>query len=392
MPAAPITPQLLDTLAPPVMEARRWLGEVALPADLPLLNLSQAAPVEPPHPQMRAAMAEAVLNDPDIHLYGPVLGAPRLRAALARQTGVIYGGAVRADQVAITSGCNQAFCATISSLCAPGDGVILPVPWYFNHAMWLTQQGIEAQILHTGADLLPDPEDCAKLITARTRAIVLVTPNNPGGVEYPPALIARFAALAAQQGLALIIDETYRDFHTMDGAPHTLFHDPDWDEVLIQLYSFSKAYRLTGHRVGAILSSPRRLEQIEKVLDTVTICPTGLGQMAALWGLEHLDDWLAGERLEILRRRAAVIEGFARLPGWELKGCGAYFAYARHPFDLSGPAAAQHLLARAGVLVLPGTMFRPAAQTTGAGELRIAFANADTSQIAELITRLSTRL
>ena len=392
MPAAPINPHLLTTLAPPVMEARRWLNAVDLPADLPLLNLSQAAPVDPPHPGMRAAMAQAVTDDPDIHLYGPVLGTQRLRAALAQRTGAIYGGRVRADQVAITSGCNQAFCATISSLCAPGDGVILPVPWYFNHFMWLTQQGIEAQILQTGAELLPDPDACARLITPRTRAIVLVTPNNPGGVEYPPALIARFAALASARGLALIIDETYRDFHTTEGAPHSLFQDPNWDEVLIQLYSFSKAYRLTGHRVGAILSSPARLAQIEKVLDTVTICPTGLGQMAALWGLEHLDDWLAGERLEILRRRRAVIDGFAQLPGWALKGCGAYFAYVRHPLALTGAKAAQHLLARAGILVLPGTMFRPDGQPEGAQELRIAFANADTTQIAEMITRLSTRL
>jgi aspartate/methionine/tyrosine aminotransferase len=389
MSPAPLNPLLAQTLAPPVMEARRWLSEIAQPPGLALMNLSQAAPVEPPPAAMRAAMARAIEQDPDIHLYSPVLGNAPLRAALAQRTGALYGGQVRPDQVAITSGCNQAFCATISSLCAPGDGVILPVPWYFNHFMWLTQQGLEAQVLPTGADLLPDLADCAALIGPRTRAIVLVTPNNPGGVEYPPALIADFAALAARHGLALIVDETYRDFHTLEGPPHGLFADPAWDEVLIHLYSFSKAYRLTGHRVGAVLSSPARLAQIEKVLDTVTICVSGPGQMAAHWGLEHLGDWLAAERLEILRRRAAVMAGFARLPGWQLRGCGAYFAYARHPFDLSGPEAAKMLLARAGLLMLPGTMFRPAGQAEGASELRIAFANADVAQIDEMIERLA---
>jgi aspartate/methionine/tyrosine aminotransferase len=333
-------------------------------------------------------MARAVEQDPQIHLYGPVLGRMDLRERLAARISALYGGTVAPAQVALTSGCNQAFCATLASLAAPGDAVILPVPWYFNHAMWLSMNGIEAVPLPTDAGLTPDPDTCAALITDRTRAIVLVTPNNPGGVEYSPALIRAFADLAARHGIALIVDETYRDFHTQEGAPHDLFTDPAWDEVLIHLYSFSKAYRLTGHRVGAIACAPARLAQIEKFLDTVTICVSGPGQMAALWGLENLEDWLAGERLEILRRREAMIAGFAGLDGWALKGCGAYFAYARHPFEADATTVAKRLLAEAGLLMLPGTMFRPESDPEGARELRIAFANADTDQIGTVMTRL----
>ena len=386
----PLNPAVAATFAPPVMEARRWLAETPLPPDRPLLTLRQAAPVDPPPEGLRAAMARAVANDPSVHLYGPVLGHDALRAALARRTAAIYGGPVAAAQVAITSGCNQAFCAAVATLAGPGDAVILPAPWYFNHAMWLSLQGVDCIPLPTGADLLPDPDACARLITPRTRAITLVTPNNPGGVEYPPALLTAFAALAARHGIALIVDETYRDFHAAEGAPHGLFADPNWDEVLIHLYSFSKAYRLTGHRVGAILAAPARLAEIEKWLDTVTICPSGPGQMGALWGIENLGDWLAGEREEVLRRRAAIVAGFQRLPGWELRGCGAYFAYVRHPFDAPSPEVARRLLREAGVLMLPGTMFRPEGAAEGAGELRIAFANADTGQIGDLIDRLAS--
>jgi aspartate/methionine/tyrosine aminotransferase len=255
--------------------------------------------------------------------------------------------------------------------------------------MWLTLNGIESQALPTGPGLLPDPEACATLIGPRTKAIVLVSPNNPGGVEYPPELLTAFAALAAKHGIALILDETYRDFHPAEGPPHGLFADPGWDEVLVHLYSFSKAYRLTGHRVGAIVASPSLLAQVEKVLDCVTICVSGPGQMAALWGLENLTQWLAGERDEILRRRAAMVAGFAGLGGWELLGCGAYFAYARHPFDAPSPDVARRLLAEAGVLMLPGTMFRPEGDADGAREMRIAFANADVGQIGELMGRLA---
>ncbi|MCB1405827.1 MAG: aminotransferase [Rhodobacteraceae bacterium] len=386
----PLNPAFAATFSPPVPEARRWLSEIAPPRDRPLLNLSQAAPVAPPPAALRAAMADAIEQDPTIHLYGPVLGNPALRERLAARTQALYGGSIRADQIALTSGCNQAFCATVATLAGPGDQVILPTPWYFNHAMWLSMTGIAPVALTTGAGLLPDPDACAALITSRTRAIVLVTPNNPGGVAYPAALLRQFATLAARHKIALIVDETYRDFHPDPGAPHDLFTDPDWDRSFIHLYSFSKAYRLTGHRVGAIATAPARLAQIEKFLDTVTICVSGPGQMAALWGLENLETWLAGERQEILNRRAAMVAGIARLPGWDLRGAGAYFAYLRHPFDAPAPETAKRLLAETGVLMLPGTMFRPDTEAEGAREMRIAFANADTGQIADLITRLAT--
>ncbi len=382
----PLNPALAASFAPPVMEARRWLDGVSFPPDRPLLNLSQAAPVDPPPEGLRAAMADA-LAVPDTHLYGPVLGLPELRAALAERTSEIYGGPVVPDQVAITAGCNQAFCAAMATLAGPGDAVLLPVPWYFNHKMWLDMSGISAVPLPCGPGMLPDVAAAAALIDARTRAIVLVSPNNPAGVEYPPALLAAFRDLARARGIALVLDETYRDFHAAEGAPHDLFADPDWDGVLIHLYSFSKAYRLTGHRVGAMLAHPARLAQAEKFLDCVAICPTALGQKAALWGLAHLRDWLSGERAEILARRAAIESAFGQLPGWEAEGCGAYFAWVRHPFDMASDVLAPRLVRDAGVLVLPGTMFMPRA-SEGARHLRIAFANADAEGIADLARRL----
>ncbi|MBW7921807.1 MAG: aminotransferase [Rubellimicrobium sp.] len=379
------------TFAPPVMEARRWLEGLTFAPGRPLLNLSQAAPAAAPPEAMRRAMAEAVLSDPGAHLYGPVLGMPELRAELAARTAAIYGGAVAPEQVAITAGANQAYAAAIATLCGEGDEVILPVPWYFNHRMWNDMAGVVTRPLPCGAGLIPDPEAARALIGPRSRAIVLVTPNNPCGVEYPPEVIAAFRDLARAAGIALILDETYRDFHSGTGAPHDLFADPDRDEVLVHLYSFSKAYRLTGHRVGAMVAAPARLAEAEKFLDTVAICAPQLGQRAALWGMRHLDQWLAGERDEMLARGRAIREGFATLApqGWRLVGAGAYFAWVEYPFDLPAPQMAQRLVAKAGVLVLPGTMFTPEGDPRGARALRIAYANADRDGIAELIERLS---
>jgi aspartate/methionine/tyrosine aminotransferase len=386
----PLNPALAATFAPPVMEARRWLEGVVFPPERPLINVSQAAPVESPPEGLRRAIAEAALIEPAAHLYGPVLGMEALRVELAEQWSRAYRGTIQASQVAITQGCNQAFCAAMATLAGAGDEVILPTPWYFNHKMWLDMQGVTAVPLATGAGLIPDPQAAAQLIGPRTRAIVLVSPNNPGGAEYPADVIAAFRDLARQRRIALILDETYRDFDSRSAAPHDVFQDPDWPEVFIHLYSFSKAYRLTGHRVGALVASQGRLAEVEKFLDTVAICPSQLGQIGALWGMRNLSEWVAAERLEILARRAAMTEGLAGLAGWKTLGCGAYFAYVEHPSPLPSPEFARALVREAGVLLLPGTMFMPKADPAGTRQLRIAFANIDVAGIGTLMNRLAT--
>lgn len=379
------------TFPPPVMEARRWLDGVTFSKEHPLINVSQAAPVDPPPQPMRQAMADAALTRDDAHLYGPVLGMPALRAALSAQINAHYGATTGADHVCITSGCNQAFAAAIASLCDEGDEVILPTPWYFNHKMWLDISGVSAVPLPAGDGMLPDVSAATALITARTRAIALVSPNNPAGVEYPADLLLAFFNLARAHGIALIVDETYRDFDSRSGTPHPLFQQDGWEDTFIHLYSFSKAYRLTGHRVGALVSSPARLAEAEKFLDTVAICPGQIGQYAALWGVENLGPWVAGERTEILGRRAAITAGFPVLAakGWKLLGLGAYFAYLEHPFDMYSADLAPLLVKEAGILCLPGTMFWPDGAPEGTRQLRIAFANLDATGIDTLYARLS---
>jgi aspartate/methionine/tyrosine aminotransferase len=390
----PFNPLVLATAAPPVMEARRWLAGVDFPDRRPLLNLSQAAPVDPPPEPLREAMAEMVRSEPDTHLYGPVLGLPALRSEIAWRWSALYGGEIRPEEVAITAGCNQAFCTAIATAAAPGDAVMLPYPWYFNHKMWLDLAGLETVPLPCGPGMVPDPEAARARLTPRTRAIVLVTPNNPTGAEYPPETVAAFARLARERGALLILDETYRDFRAADGRPHELFADPSWRDWLVHLYSFSKAFRLTGHRTGALVASAERLAEAEKLLDTVTICPPQLGQKAALWGLRNLGDWLAAERAEILRRRAAIEAALAPLPGWRLLGCGAYFAYVEHPHPLPSNELCPRLVRDLSLLALPGTMFAPSLSQGGDGQperhLRLAFANVGVEGLRVVGERLAT--
>jgi aspartate/methionine/tyrosine aminotransferase len=112
----------------------------------------------------------------------------------------------------------------MSTLAGAGDEVILPTPWYFNHKMWLDMAGRH----HRAAARRPWPDPRGRsappaLITPRTRAIVLVSPNNPGGAEYPAETLRAFFDLARARDLALIVDETYRDFDSPHGKRRTIF-------------------------------------------------------------------------------------------------------------------------------------------------------------------------
>ncbi len=389
---SPLNPNLARVPDPPIMEVQRWVRETRLPPGRPLLNLSQAAPVDPPPEALRRAMAEAVVERGS-HLYGPVLGDTALREEIAARWSVHYGAEIDGSEVCVTAGCNQAFCTAIATLCAPGDAVMLPVPWYFNHKMWLDMSGVTTVPLPCGEDMLPDIEAARALMTPSVKAIALVSPNNPTGAEYPATLLDGFYALAREHGAALVLDETYRDFHSAPGAPHNLFRQTDWREGFIHLYSFSKVFRLTGHRVGAIATGADRLSEAEKFLDTVAICAPRIGQIAALWGLRHLGNWVAAERDEILARRRAVEAAFAGLPDWKLRGAGAYFAFAAPPFDLPSPVISRRLLETQSVLTLPGSMFAPPTEDGrdwgGERHLRIAFANTDLVGIAEMGRRLA---
>ena len=375
----------------PIKSAQGWLDGVEFSSDKPLIDVSQAAPSEPPPKIMRDAIADYVLNVPQAHTYGPILGMPKLREQLARHWSETYGCDVGLDRIAITSGCNQAFCATISALADEGDNIILPTPWYFNHKMWLDMAGIKTQPLICGSDMLPSPQNAEQLIGPKTRAICIVSPNNPAGVEYPQSLLDAFYQIAKKHKIALVLDETYKDFHSNPQNPHLLLQNPNWDETLIQLYSFSKSFRLTGHRVGAIITSKRRMQEIEKFLDTVAICPSQVGQFAALWGLENLDDWLSEQRNEIVLRRRHLQTHFRKIEnqGWKLLGSGAYFAYFEHPYEINGIELAQLLVRDEAILCLPGEMFAPQEIQQANRNLRVAFANIDCPDIESLLNRLS---
>ncbi|KAL5634777.1 hypothetical protein ACGC1H_002716 [Rhizoctonia solani] len=203
------------------------------------------------------------------------------------------------------------------------------------------------------AGFLPSAEHTEQLITPRTKAVVLVSPNNPSGVTYPASTIREFANLAVKHKIALIIDETYRDF-VIPGPPHDLFTPKEnwnWRSNIIHLFSFSKSYRVPGHRLGALVADSSVINEVEKILDCMQICPARPLQLALAPLLPSLRQDLA-EQSAKLSKRQEVFRDTLNGSGWEVGASGAYFAIVKHPFKgVSGVEICKRLASECGVVV-----------------------------------------
>lgn len=132
--------------------------------------------------------------------------------------------------------------------------------------------------LSPSSNFLPIPSQIPALITPKTRAIILVSPNNPTGTTYPPLLIREIYDIAKKHRVALVLDETYRDFvlpaagsASSRGQPHNLFSLPDWKDTLISLFSFSKSYKIPGYRLGGIVAGEGFLKRCEILMDCIQV-------------------------------------------------------------------------------------------------------------------------
>ncbi len=375
-------PNVLDCAAAPIAEAWSWVKN---PASANLIDMCQAVPAHLPPQSLRDYLGDAIKAGEGA-TYTDIRGIPPLREALAGNISERYQGSVNEADVLITAGCNQAFCSVVDTLCHEGDEVIVPLPCYFNHQMWLTTRGVIPRYLSfNAATAMPDPEEARGLINARTRAILLVTPNNPSGAIYSPECIAAFFELAREHGLALIVDETYRDFINIDSVPHKLFARSDWRDTFVHLYSFSKVFSLTGFRTGAVVASQPLLDQLKKIQDCTAICAPHAGQLAALYGLQNLHDWKIEKSNELAQRAIAIKAAFSHPDlKYRLVSAGAYFAYIEHPFEAPARDVVKRLIQEQEIICLPGSYFGQEQEQF----IRFAYANVHESHFEDVIGRL----
>lgn len=381
-----ISDQIRAVHAPPITEVKGWLAGREPDPARPLVDLCQAVPDYAPARQMVDYLA-ACLDDPAMAKYSPDEGLPEVREAVCARYGRVYGAAPAPEEICLTIGASQAFWLAMVTLCRAGDEVIVPLPAYFDHPMALEMLGIRPVWLPFNDERggVVDPAAVERLITPRTRAILLVSPSNPTGVVTPPDVIHELYALARRRGIALVIDETYSDFIPGGPAPHDLFADPLWGDHLVQIMSFGKTYALTGYRAGCLVASEEFVGHALKAQDTMAVCQPRITQHAVLYGVRHLDDWVAENRLMMERRHDLFRSLFMRQGNpFELAASGTFFAWVRHPLvGRPGREAAHRLAVEAGVISLPGEVFGPGLEPY----LRLAFGNIREEEIPGAVER-----
>ncbi|CDZ25846.1 aminotransferase [Neorhizobium galegae] len=378
---------LIEKLSPPPVPSVAAWGRAYDGSKGPLIDLSQAVPGYPAHPDMLKLLGEAG-SSKAFTGYGPIEGEAELRTAYAAHVSEVYGANIGLKNIHITSGCNQAFVCAAMTVAGPGNTVLMTEPFYFNHETTLAMMGVKTAFVACEAanGFLPDLLGLEAAITGEVRALALVSPNNPTGAIYPPSLLEAIFKLCRTKSIWLILDETYRDFlPTADQAPHALFSLDGWEDTLISLYSFSKSFCIPGHRLGAITAGPVAVEQIAKIMDNLQICAPRAAQAAVAKALPLLADWREENRQEIGRRADALKAVMRSVNDWKLDAIGAYFAFVRHPFPGKSSAEVAEKLARqAGIICIPGAYFGESQQDY----LRFAFANADVPTIGLLRERL----
>jgi len=322
------------------------------------------------------------------HRYGLVEGLQPLIDALEDKLARENGIRVRPDsRVVVTAGSNMGFINATLAILEPGDEVILPVPYYFNHEMAVVMFGAKAVTVPTTAEHQLDVDAIRRAFTPRTRAVVTCSPNNPTGAVYPEADLRAVNALCRERGAFHIHDEAYENF-TYGAARH--FSPGSIDGAgahTISLHSFSKGYGMASWRVGYMTIPERLWDAVNKVQDTNLVCPPAISQRAALAAV-RIGAGYARPHLTGLNRVREIIGRTllaADVPCSAPEPLGAFYYFVRIHANLDPVDLVERLIREHRVAVMPGVAFG----ATDGCFVRLSYGAIDERAIAEGVSRLA---
>ena len=254
---------------------------------------------------------------------------------------------VNIEDIIITTGGSEALMFAIGSTMDQGDEIIIPEPFYANYNGFSTASGVTVvpviSTIETGF-ALPAIEDFEKLITPKTKAILICNPGNPTGYLYTKEEIMQLAALVKKHDLFLIADEVYREF-TYDGDIHySVMNVPGLEEHAIMIDSVSKRYSMCGARIGCIVSKNKEVMATAMKFAQARLSPPTIEQIASEAALDTPKSYFDEVISEYRERRDTLIEELNKIDGVIVsKPKGAFYCIAQLPVD-NADAFAQWLL------------------------------------------------
>jgi aspartate aminotransferase len=331
--------------------------------DTKLADFGAGEPDFPTPEHIKKAAIQAI--EEDFTKYTATGGIRELRHALVEKHAKDHGSNYTVEECLVTVGGKQAIFEAMSAALNDGDEVILPTPYWVTFLEIIKYAGGTPVLLETleSENFAVHARGVEKLITPKTKLLVVNSPHNPTGAVVPPGEMEKLLALAVRHNLLLMSDECYSHFLYDGRKPFSLGSSREREHLLI-VDSFSKTYAMTGWRVGFALGPTRLLANMLKLQSHSTSNPNSIAQKAALAAVEGPQGHVDMMRSEYRRRRDRVIEGLQAIPGIRcVPPHGAFYAYPNVGYYLKEDGLgdtstlAQRLLEEAHVAVVPGSAF-----------------------------------
>jgi len=321
--------------------------------------------------------AKRMIDEGKCARYSLTIGLPELLETVAEnlaRDGMFYDPWT---EIIATCGSIEAITASLMALTNPGDDVLIPSPTYVSYQEAIKVAGARPCFFPLDEDRNFDlkVDELEKYLTPRTKVIFYCNPNNPTGTIYSREQLLKLAAFAEKHDLMILTDEVYKDF-IYNGEPYfSLAQMPKLKSRVVRVFSFSKAYAMTGWRIGFVHSDKTVIAEILKIHDSMVTCAPVVSQYAAIAAFEHAQDYVQEFKEEFLRRRDRTLEllnGLAHVFDYQQPN-SSYFVFPRVkdfvPYANDSTKLAYDILEKVGVALVPGAAFGP----TGESHLRISY-------------------
>ncbi|QQS48260.1 MAG: pyridoxal phosphate-dependent aminotransferase [Acidobacteriota bacterium] len=348
------------------------------------ISLGQGVVSYPP-PREAFDQIGVFFDRPELHKYQAVHGVPELLelidVKLREENRIDPGG-----RVVVTAGGNDAFINALLAIADPGDEIILNLPYYFNHEMAVSMANCTPVLVPTDDRYHLQPDLIRQAITSRSRAVVTISPNNPTGAVYTEAALREVNEICRQVGIYHINDEAY-EYFAYSGARHfSPGSIAGSHEYTISLFSLSKSYGFASWRIGYMTIPDHLFDAVNKIQDTILICPPVVSQFAAAGamsvGREYCDHQV--ERLDEVRRMVegelANLRDLCSVPPSD----GAFYFFIRVETEMTPLELVERLIREFRVAAIPGDAF---GMTDGC-YLRVAYGALSPETVAEGVGRL----
>jgi aspartate/methionine/tyrosine aminotransferase len=325
-------------------------------------------------PRSVTAAGVASIERGETH-YTPSAGIPELRDAVASYLNRARGLAIEPGQVIVTPGAKPIMFYAILALLESGDEAIYPDPGFPIYASMISFAGATGVPLplREENDYVPDLDELRRLITPRTKLLILNSPHNPTGGVLSPDAIREIATIARERDLWVLSDEIYAEI-IYEGEHRSIVAEEGMAERTILLDGFSKTFAMTGWRLGYGAFPKPLVDPVAKLVTNSVSCTATFTQRAGVVAISQRPAEVDAMVAEFRRRRDAIVAGLNRVEGITCRlPHGAFYVFPNITGLGLGDAAtvASRVLNEAGVAVLAGTAFGP----VGEGHLRLSYAN-----------------